>query len=154
MLVAWNKPPYKPIPPSKDTRYKLFKAIKEEYNKMVIPILLKSIDLSRLKVTALDKEVVRVVRVLEVEDEDEDAEVVELELDELDDDVEGTIVEELEVDDVPVVATDAMLEEVEDDVDRTLEDDELELEDVLVVVTDEDMRELGLKLESWLDELE
>ena len=34
--------------------YKLPKASKEEYSKIVIAILLKSIDLSRLKVTALD----------------------------------------------------------------------------------------------------
>jgi hypothetical protein len=38
----------------------------------------------------------------------EDAEVVELELDEVDDDVEGTIVEELEVDEGLVVATDEL----------------------------------------------
>ena len=34
--------------------YKLFVANKVEYNNMIIEILLKSIDLSRLNVTALD----------------------------------------------------------------------------------------------------
>ena len=54
VLVAWNKPPYKPIPASKQVIYKLAKPSSEEYSKTIIATLLKSIDLSRLKVTALD----------------------------------------------------------------------------------------------------
>jgi len=52
--VVWNKPLYIPIPVSKQVIYKLAIASKDEYNKMIIATLLKSIDLSRLKVTALD----------------------------------------------------------------------------------------------------
>ena len=50
----WNKPLYIPIPLSMEIIYKLFFANKMEYNNMMIEILLKSIDLSRLNVTALD----------------------------------------------------------------------------------------------------
>ena len=55
MDVAWNKPPYSPIPLSKDKVYKLFIAKKNENIKIIIATLEKSIALSRLKVTALDK---------------------------------------------------------------------------------------------------
>jgi len=43
-----------PIPLSMEVIYKLFLANIIEYNNIVIEILLKSIDLSRLNVTALD----------------------------------------------------------------------------------------------------
>ena len=50
----WNKPLYIPIPLSIEDIYKLFLANIAEYNNIIIEILLKSIDLSRLVVTALD----------------------------------------------------------------------------------------------------
>ena len=50
----WNKPLYKPIPPSIEGIYKLFLASKAEYSNIIMETLLKSIDLSRLSVTALD----------------------------------------------------------------------------------------------------
>lgn len=54
MDVAWNKPPYKPRPLSKDLKFKLFVTTKEEKSKMIIATREYKIDLSRLDVTALD----------------------------------------------------------------------------------------------------
>lgn len=52
--VAWNKPPYKPIPLSKYVKYKLSMLSKEEYNKIMMATRENSIDLSRLELTALE----------------------------------------------------------------------------------------------------
>ena len=50
----WYKPPNSPIPLSKEVIYKLFSARVEVKNRTKIATLLKSTDLSRLKVTALE----------------------------------------------------------------------------------------------------
>ncbi len=52
--MVWNKPPNNPIPVKKFSISKLNIASIEELIKTIIATLLKSIDLSRLKVTALD----------------------------------------------------------------------------------------------------
>lgn len=52
--VAWNKPPNKPIPLFKYVTYRLSIASKKEYNEIKVASREKSMDLSRLKVTALD----------------------------------------------------------------------------------------------------
>jgi hypothetical protein len=49
-----NKPPNKPIPLPSVEKYKPSKAIKGQYNKIVIETLLYNIDLSRLKVAAFE----------------------------------------------------------------------------------------------------
>jgi hypothetical protein len=55
VLVAWNNPPNKPIPVSRLLIYKVPIACIEENSKAIKAILLYNIDLSRLKVTALEK---------------------------------------------------------------------------------------------------
>lgn len=52
--VAWNRPPYKPTPLSKKETSKLFATSWLEHRSIIIVSLEYSIDLSRLKVTALD----------------------------------------------------------------------------------------------------
>ena len=52
--VTWNKPPYKPIPLSIYLIYKQTSPSIEEYSNIMMVTLEKSIDLSRLIVTALD----------------------------------------------------------------------------------------------------
>ena len=54
MDVAWKRPPYKPIPLSRDIIFRFSRARTEEVTKIVIVIREYKIDLSRLKVTALD----------------------------------------------------------------------------------------------------
>ena len=55
VLVLWNNPPNKPIPVSKLIIYKEPKTRRDENNKPIKAFRLYNIDLSRLKVTALEK---------------------------------------------------------------------------------------------------
>lgn len=55
VLVAWNNPPNKPIPVSKLSIYKETKAWRDEKSKPIKAFRLYNIDLSRLKVTAMEK---------------------------------------------------------------------------------------------------
>ena len=54
ILVALNRPPNIPIPLPREVKYVPDNPINEENNNTSIEALLKSIDLSRLEVTALD----------------------------------------------------------------------------------------------------
>ena len=55
VLVLWNNPPNNPIPVSKLVIYKEPKTRRDENNKPIKAFRLYNIDLSRLKVTALEK---------------------------------------------------------------------------------------------------
>ena len=55
VLVLWNNPPNKPIPVSKLVIYKEPKTSRDENNKPIKAFRLYNIDLSRLKVTELEK---------------------------------------------------------------------------------------------------
>ena len=54
ILVAWKRPPYKPIPVSKIVRYRVVMAKYDDNVKIIITILLYRIDLSLLDVIAQD----------------------------------------------------------------------------------------------------